>query len=85
MKNKFLSFLCLIAFSTAVYSDDACESNCTRYCCRGQSSSYGSAYSISSSMVTWGVLMFLGIGLVSAFIEPSLTTAHSDSSSDTTN
>ena len=78
MSNKILSAICLLTFSTAAFAGD-CDANCKRYCCRGQSSAYGSNYGIGSSMVTWGVLFFVGIGLVTALITPNTDTAHADS------
>ena len=84
MRNKIISALCLLTFSTALYSEE-CDAGCKRYCCTGKSSAYGSTYSVGSSMLTWGALLFLGIGLVSAFIDPSIVTAHHDSSNDSTN
>lgn len=76
MFNKIITALCIITFSTAVYSED-CEPNCKRYCCRGQSSAYGSNYSIGTSMVTWGALFFVGFGLITALIDSDV--AHGDS------
>jgi len=81
MYNKIISVICLLTFSTAVFAGE-CDKNCKRYCCSGQSSAYGSYYGIGSSMVTWGVLLFVGIALVTALITPNLDTAHADSNTD---
>ena len=82
MYTKIFSFICLVAFVTAIHAEE-CAPNCKRYCCRGQSSAYGSNYSLGASMLTWGVLLFVGIGLVTALIEPSLANAHSTSGTTT--
>jgi|GEM_PF-6622446 len=71
MKKRLFCLLCLISLSTKVIGQESCNASCTRYCCRGQSSVYGSSYSVGSSMMTWGVLFFVGIALLTFFISPS--------------
>ena len=51
---------------------------CTKSCCRGQASTYGSAYSVGTSMVLWGTALFLGIGLIAILIDPSVPQVHND-------
>lgn len=54
------------------------QASCTKSCCRGQASTYGSSYSVGTSMVLWGTALFLGIGLLAILIDPSTAQVHND-------
>lgn len=75
MRNRLFSILCLICMTVSISAQEDCSS-CKRYTCRGESAGYGSNYSIASSMMAWGVVLFVGIAILVALIEPSTSTAH---------
>ena len=68
----------ILAASLILCTPMSLEAACTKSCCRGQASTYGSAYSVGTSMVLWGAAMFLGIGLIAILIDPSTPQVHND-------
>lgn len=53
------------------YALEDTQISCQKTCCPGQASAYGSTYSTAISMVTWGVIFFVGIALLVYLIQPS--------------
>ena len=72
------TFSALLVASLVLFTPLDIEAVCTKSCCRGQASTYGSAYSVGTSMILWGAAMFLGIGLAAILIDPSVPQVHND-------